>query len=172
MSSFKVAEPEEILAGYEPSESTRVELKADPNETKVDHLTTSIDVPDRTDLNLEKIQELRTLLKEMNADYTDRDCQRFLIARNFVVAKSFEMMKKHYDWYNTPVSSYKIDNPTLRPRDMGLVETDNKNDIFNKEFPCSNLGEDKEGHPIYWEKSGFGNHFFLKYTYSFLISIQ
>jgi hypothetical protein len=141
-----------------PSDSTKIELKADDStKSQIDEvITPSIDAPDNTDLHLDKISELRDLLKDLNNDYTDRDCERFLIARSFDLTKAFAMITKHHDWYNTPLSSYKIDNPSLRPRDMGFTETDNKQEAFNSLFPCSCQGQDKEGHPIYWEKSGKG----------------
>lgn len=150
----------------EPSGSTKIELKVDPNETEQisNKLTSHIDDVDHSSVeHRDKIEELRKLLTpEMNEHFSNRDCERFLIARSFNQTKAFDMLKKRYDWYNTPVSTFKIDNPSLRPRDMGTTPTDTKDEIFSREFPCSNLGEDREGHPIYWEKSGYGkSHFFL-----------
>lgn len=150
----------------EPTDSTKIELKVDEETAKkgfVDQITPQIDEPEHVNvLHREKIDELRKVLTpEMNNEFSDRDCERFLIARNLDIPKTFDKLKKRFDWYNAPVSSFKIDNPSLRPRDMGQTMTDAKEEIFSREFPCSNLGEDKEGHPIYWEKSGYGKFIFL-----------
>lgn len=69
--------------------------------------------------------------------------------------KSKDMIVKHYEWYINPVSTWKIANPSMSPRDMGTTEVDGKQNEYNEVFPCSYLGEDLEGHPIYWEKTGY-----------------
>lgn len=145
--------------GKEPTDSTKIELKADdPNQKEITPIITpQIDEEDKTDLHMDKILELRGIIADISENYSDRDCERFLIARNFNMTKVEEMIRRHYNWYNTPVGKdFQIENKTLRPRDMGLNEVDNKQEMFNQVFPCSNLGWDKEGHPIYWEKSGYG----------------
>jgi hypothetical protein len=174
MSEFKVAQVDSIDAQHEPSDSTRVELKADdPTETKLKpQLSALIDEQDKTDLNMDKIRELRPVLVGTISEYSDRDCQRFLVARKFDIQKTRDMIKKRDEWYNTPLTQFKIDNPNLCPKDMGLVATDNKQEQFNRFFPCSNLGEDKEGHPIYWEKNGFSKFSFLIYHRNYLILLN
>ena len=152
------------LEGNEPSDSTKIELKVDAETAEKgfqEQITSQIDAPEHVDvMHREKIDELRKIMSpEMNAEFSDRDCERFLIARNLDIQKSYEKLKKRFDWYNAPFTNFKIDNPTLRPRDLGHTLTDTKEEIFSREFPCSNLGEDKEGHPIYWEKSGYGKSF-------------
>jgi hypothetical protein len=111
-------------------------------------------------LNMAKIAEIRRSLgsedDEINNEFTNYDIHRFLISRSDHVGKTVEMLKKRHEWYNRAVGAkWKIDNPALRPRDMGLVATDKKDDMFFDLFPCANRGYDREGSPIYWEKSGF-----------------
>ena len=126
---------------------------------------------DKSDLNMIKIQELRNTLEEsLNNFYSDRDCHRFLTKHNFNMQKCHEMICQHYQWYLNPVTSWEIENPKLSPRDMGLVEVDSKQNQFNSVYPCSFLGEDREGRPIYWEKMGYSKRVSYLFQFYFLYS--
>lgn len=107
-------------------------------------------------INLRKVDELRhSLEEEINNFYSDLDCYRFLSKHNYNITKTKDMLIKHYHWYTSPVRTWKIQNPDLSPRDMGKVPIDSKQSEYDRVFPCSFLGEDLEGHPIFWEKAGY-----------------
>lgn len=86
----------------------------------------------------------------------DEDCHRFLTARQYDITKSLEMINKWATWWRTPLTNFEIDNPNLTPRDLLTTPGDDKENIFAEAFLSSNLGQDKEGHPIYIEKIGIG----------------
>ncbi len=88
----------------------------------------------------------------LNEAVTDADCHRFLRARNYVLDASLEMILNWYVWYNTPLPSSQY-----TPRDMrrrASQEGDAQEPIYTEFLPHSNLGVDKEGRPLYWEKTG------------------
>lgn len=83
---------------------------------------------------------------------TDADCHRFLRARNYNLDASLEMILNWYVWYNTSLSSSQY-----TPRDMrrrAMEEGDAQEAVYTEFLPHSNLGIDKEGRPVYWEKTG------------------
>lgn len=83
---------------------------------------------------------------------TDADCHRFLRARNYNLDASLEMILNWYVWYNTTLS-----NSQYTPKDMrrrALAEGDAQEAVYTEFLPHSNLGVDKEGRPLYWEKTG------------------
>eukprot|EP01038_Epipyxis_sp_PR26KG_P008106 gene8106-10978_t len=101
-----------------------------------------------------KLAELRSLLAptpEINDILDDDDCYRFLIARKNDVPKAFEMLTKWATWYCTT----PLPGVSYCPKDVLLhCQEDSKEDVFSSYFIHSNLGEDKEGHPLFWEKTG------------------
>lgn len=94
------------------------------------------------------------LTEEMNSNLSDYDCERFLIARNCDLEKAKSLITNFYNWYNKSFEGFKIDNPSLCPRDLGYQCADTKEHIMAKILQYSFSGCDREGHPIYWEKSG------------------
>eukprot|EP01031_Cornospumella_fuschlensis_P027297 gene27297-32969_t len=107
---------------------------------------------------MELVAQIRSALhEEINAAMNDFDICRFLVARNLNVEKSLEMINKWYVWYTTPFTDFEIspEKRALRPMDLVDGITDEKEALFGELFPFSNIGEDKQGRPIYWEKSGF-----------------
>ncbi len=103
-----------------------------------------------------KLEELRSALSaDVNAEVSDEDCHRFLTARNFNIPKSVEMLNKWAVWYNSPLLDHKIENKNLRPRDLLTQLSDDKEQFSTGNFLWSNTGEDKEGRPMYWEKTGY-----------------
>ena len=143
-------------AGGKPTERGTAESKGAAAHTQPPPMAGELVALDIPIVDVAKIQQTRALLGELSGEFSDRDVQRFLTARHSDAKKASESMRKRVEWYNTPVSKFKIDNPRLRPRDMGVTATDSKEVQFGECFPCANIGQDKEGHPIYWEKSGFG----------------
>eukprot|EP01040_Poterioochromonas_malhamensis_P022843 gene22843-27874_t len=103
----------------------------------------------------ELLPQFRALLtEEMNKSLTDGDCERFLIARNCNLEKAHTMIEKYYNWYNSPFGTWKIANPALRPRDLDRQCPDDKEVHMARILQYSYTGCDRDGHPIYWEKSG------------------
>jgi hypothetical protein len=109
-----------------------------------------------TDLNLEMVRKVRSYLGDLNSEFSDRDCQRYLVPAKMNAHKASDNMKKRYEWYNTPVTDWKIANPSLTPREMGTTPTDDKEEWWSRCVPRAMIGSDREGRPIYWEKSGVG----------------
>lgn len=98
----------------------------------------------------QQLAGLRELLSpEINDRYTDSDCFRFLASRNGDVPKARDMLMARDEWYYRPLPDHTL-SPSQLLDDPDLLH----NHIFAQYFPQSNLGEDKQGHPIYWEKSG------------------
>jgi hypothetical protein len=143
----------------ETSNSEKADIAADEDQRVFD--ASSATTPSGTDeivtnessigfeiaaVHQDKIKELRLQLSaEMNTEFSDLDCERFLIARNFDFTKTIDMLTKRFEWYNAPLKDMKIDNPSLRPRDLLREVSDNKEELFNQYFGCSNLGFDKDG---------------------------
>lgn len=106
--------------------------------------------------NVAQIAEMRShLTEEMNRDITDAECVKFLIARKFEMDKAVEMLKKRYEWYNSPFTGFQIDNPSLRPRDMLNAEMNaEKTAIVAPLFPWAIVSVDRDGHPVNFERLG------------------
>jgi len=116
--------------------------------------------------NVPQIAEMRShFTEEMNLEITDFECLRFLIARKFDMKKAVEMLKTRYEWYNTPFTGYKMENPSLRPRDMLTNVSDDKDDVLGPLFPWAILSVDRVGHPVHFEKLGFCKYFLFFYFY-------
>ena len=62
---------------------------------------------------------------------------------------SYVQVKNWYTWFTTP-----LPGTAVFPKNI-LDSPDEKEDVYRAHLPHSNLGSDKEGHPIYWEKTGF-----------------
>jgi hypothetical protein len=106
---------------------------------------------------VQKLNELRSLLDpEINSSLSDEDCFRFLKARSYDITKATEMITKWSVWWNIPMPG-----TTTAPKDVLENINDDKESLFKNFLPQSNLSEDKEGHPIYWEKTGYGNYYSL-----------
>mmetsp|Transcript_18478 Transcript_18478/g.34515 ORF Transcript_18478/g.34515 Transcript_18478/m.34515 type:complete len:293 (-) Transcript_18478:334-1212(-) len=84
---------------------------------------------------------------------SDRDCMRFLRARNMNVKKASAMAHKWWEWYNTPVQGTSR-SASVSPRNILNVLEDPNEDIYIRLMPHSNMGEDKVGRCVYWEQSG------------------
>lgn len=83
---------------------------------------------------------------------TDRDCLRFLHARKMNPKKAAAMAHTWWEWYNTPVKGSKSEE--VSPRNILNNPNDPNEEIYIRLMPHSNMGEDKQGNCVYWEKSG------------------
>jgi len=96
-----------------------------------------------------ELVELRSSLSdEVNAEISDDDCRRFLRARLHNIPKTVTMLNNWHKWW---ISS--LPGLTITPKHI-LDEPDEKEHIYISHLPHSNLGEDREGSPIFWEKTG------------------
>ena len=95
------------------------------------------------------VLELRNNLdKQVNSELSNHDCRRFLRARQKNIPKVVDMIKIWFNWWST-----SLPGTNLMPKNI-LDNPDGKEDIYKAHLPHSNLGEDREGNPIYWEKTG------------------
>jgi hypothetical protein len=79
------------------------------------------------------------------------DCQRFIHARKGDIDKAVEMAHAWSDWWVTNLPGI---DPPVCPRDILKNLEDPHEDVYKQYVPHSNMGEDKEGHPIYWDATG------------------
>lgn len=94
-------------------------------------------------------RQLRALINPQASEIlTESDCQRFLRARVHDIPKAVEMVNHWYEWWET-----KLPGCELLPRETNQLGDDNEQ-IYIEHMPHANIGEDKEGSPIYWEKTG------------------
>lgn len=97
------------------------------------------------------LQELRKQLSlEINEVLSNHDCHRFLNARSNNISKAVDMIKNWYSWWITI-----LPGTTVAPKN--ILECPDEKQLVAKDILLhSNIGEDKEGNPIYWEKTGAG----------------
>jgi len=103
--------------------------------------------------HLNDVKQLRSVLSSSGANelLSDEDCLRFLKSKNYHVPKTAEMIKQWFQWRNTPLPGFT----NVMPKNI-LTYVNDKESIAADLLLHANYGEDKEGHPIYWEKTGFG----------------
>lgn len=100
----------------------------------------------------EVLKEFRNLATpEMNAEMNDDDCFRFLVARNFKAKKAIEMAKAWFTWWHTPIPETGIE--PCKILDLEHVD-DPLESFYSDNCPHAFHGFDKEGRPIYWERTG------------------
>lgn len=101
-----------------------------------------------------KTSELRAAISsEINELLNDDDCARFLLARDYDLHKTTEMIEKWYDYWISPLP-LTTEEP-MEPRNILVKqEIDLKEQIYADLLPHANYGESKEGIPVYWEKTG------------------
>lgn len=154
------------MADFIAADSSSVEQET--TSTSVEEATSPIEtttVPEvgpgftfLTEKSNAMVAELRGLLTDQqNADLSDVDCERFLIARNHKLEKAHAMIVKFHEWHNKPFADQEIEDKLLRPRDLSEVCADKKEHIMATVLSYSFSGHGKEGNPIYWEKSGQSN---------------
>jgi hypothetical protein len=102
-------------------------------------------------MNIEECNTLRSLVSvEACATHSDHDIYRFLVARNHNLKKAAAMLSEELKWRHTPIKGHEdctpanvLSNPLL-----------GNESHWKEHFPFSYLGHDKDGCPIYWEKTG------------------
>mmetsp|Transcript_24780 Transcript_24780/g.41923 ORF Transcript_24780/g.41923 Transcript_24780/m.41923 type:complete len:588 (+) Transcript_24780:75-1838(+) len=102
------------------------------------------------------IAELRQVLSDDFRIYTDHDCLRFLRGCNGNIEKAKKKLEAYHEWVHTlmdPISAlnglrfspnilvYTPEHLANHPTGQGLI-------------PVSHSGFDREGRPLYWEKTG------------------
>ena len=90
-------------------------------------------------------------LSGANELLSDEDCLRFLKSKNYHVNKTTEMVKQWFEWWNRPLPGFT----DVMPKNI-LNYVNERENIATDILLHANYGEDKEGHPIYWEKTGYG----------------
>ena len=107
------------------------------------------------DLPREVIDDFRALLgKEASSQMSDHDCLRFLRARNGSFSKGAAMALERHEWKHTigtPLSPRGLAfSPNILVACPDRLSTHPHVDLL---LACHH-GFDKEGAPIYWEKTG------------------
>ena len=131
------------------------ELLKSKEDFSVDNTGTATTTSETADDDKEQDSNTPTTSKPyrgISASLTDADCYRFLRARNYQIPATLDMTLNWYVWYHTPLSG-----STYTPKDMrrrALEEGDAQENVYRELLPHSNLGVDKEGRPVYWEKTG------------------
>lgn len=101
------------------------------------------------------IAELRAVLSpEANEYVNDIDCQRYIIARDYNIEKAAARLIEYHKWHLAPMSEMQIANQNMRPCDLAATPADDKEEQLKLVAKYSYNGEDKEGCPIFWERSG------------------
>ena len=99
---------------------------------------------------INNISLLRDLVGKDKCEHlSDIDVLRFLKARNNNLQKASLMLNEYLTWYVTPIKGVESDTPRTI-----LDQPDPDAEVWGQYFPYSFLGHDKEGCPIYWEKTG------------------
>jgi hypothetical protein len=95
------------------------------------------------------VKQFRTLLSE-DIILTNEDCLRFLRARKWNQEDAVKMATDWWTWYNAPLDSTGL----ITPRNiLDNIEDENEH-LYRRFCPHSNMLEDKQGRPIYWEMTG------------------
>lgn len=90
---------------------------------------------------------------EMSAMLTDNDCMRFVRARKNDISKAANMASNWATWWKTPFADESLKH--MSPSNiLHLQEVDPDEDIYTELCPHALYGFSKEGHPIYWERTG------------------
>ena len=99
------------------------------------------------------IPELRKqLTTEANDMLADKDCCRFLIARNGVIGKTVEMIGEWVEWRHNFLPTIAPKNLQMSPNFI-LMNPDRPDDHpFIHLVPACLHGFDREGSPIYFER--------------------
>eukprot|EP00298_Acanthocystis_sp_HF-20_P014264 c20701_g1_i1.p1 GENE.c20701_g1_i1~~c20701_g1_i1.p1 ORF type:complete len:295 (+),score=108.74 c20701_g1_i1:126-887(+) len=81
---------------------------------------------------------------------TDFDFARFGRARKWNLEKAEEMIQAWAVWMSTPLPTH----PNATPGTLLSLGPDPNEEIYIQYMPHAHFGFGKEGHPIYWEKTG------------------
>ena len=104
--------------------------------------------------NTEVVSQLRTGLgAELNATLDDDDCLRFLLASKSDIQLTSKMVNEWWTWRNSALPGTHAVTPA-NILAWGIDMENRTDEYFAKYAPIFLGGEDKEGRPIYWGKSG------------------
>lgn len=107
-----------------------------------------------SELAAEVLQMRQLLPASADALLDDFDCLRFLRARKMDPRKAADMASAWAVWATTPLPG---STEGLTPLTILSVAEDPNEALFTRLAPYLMEGEDKEGHPIFWEKTGNGS---------------
>lgn len=101
------------------------------------------------------IEDLEIFIAKLNPDaaamLTNSDCHRFIRARKGDIEKAVEMANAWSTWWITDLPGI---DPPVCPRDILNELEDPHEHVYKELVPHSNMGEDKDGHPVYWDATG------------------
>lgn len=104
----------------------------------------------------EVINELRSLLSaDINAELTNFDCLRFLRARNGNLIRAQEMIIRWYEWRHNLLDPLPPHNLRFSPNTILSSPLTLDQHPFKSLLPVAHDGFSKNGHPCYWEKTGY-----------------
>lgn len=105
-----------------------------------------------TQVEADLIPQLKSRLSDdLAAIVSDDQCIRFLRARNLDLEKSSAMLTAWWKWWNSPLPGT---TDTLPKNVLPDSVEDPKEDVYTRICPHALIGEDREGRPAYWEKTG------------------
>lgn len=107
---------------------------------------------------------------KINKLLTDHDCIRFLRARSGSYAKAVDMAIKWYNWRHTEMASLPPTNIKYTPNNLMFCPEYVDQHRAIHLLPVTHYGFDKEGCPIYWEKTGFVQSRFTEVRKHFEVS--
>lgn len=106
-----------------------------------------------SDVSVAILEEFRRRLPlEVNNAVSNSDCVRFLKARSQKIPAAIDMINKWWIWWNAPL--IVLGGQTIKPSNILSLRDYEKQSIVNECFPFSNSVSDRDGRPVYWEKTG------------------
>jgi len=90
-----------------------------------------------------EMKELDTTSDAVPSNLDDYYYLRFLRARDFDLAKSWTMFENHLKWYEAEKIGTILKNPPAKYREL-----------YRKAVPHAHHGVDKQGRPVYYQKTG------------------
>lgn len=106
-----------------------------------------------SNVSVETLNAFRSRLpSELNNAVSNSDCIRFLTARSQKIPAAVDMINKWWIWWNAPL--IQLGGQSIKPSNILSFKDYEKQSIVNECFPFSNNVSDREGRPVYWEKTG------------------
>lgn len=97
----------------------------------------------------EKLRE--TVGVEKCSSLSDKDMDRFLVARKNDVNKAASMLNDYLGWYHAPLKGMGDRTPAAI---LDVPETEDEIRVWRTHFPFAYTGHDMDGCPIYYERAG------------------
>jgi hypothetical protein len=101
----------------------------------------------------EDVSHFRSLLAaDLSSAVSDEDCKRFLVARKHDTEKALLMINQWWQWWNAPYPSCDGLTPATMLNADNITDPDI--DLICRCAPHAFHGFGKNGHPIFWERTG------------------